>query len=75
MFLVLLAIVAVACIGRGSRRRMFRDWGEEPGDRFGEPRSRPPSRIEERFAEWHRKTHERDRAKESDTDREHTDHV
>ena len=58
MFLLFLAIVVVACIGRrssGWRRSWARPEDRRP-DWSDSPRRESPS-TEERFEEWHRKVH------------------
>ncbi len=65
MFLIAVAIVVVACMSRGSRRHMFRARSESVGT-DERPRRDPRSRIEERFADWHRKVHEAEGASEAE---------
>ncbi len=66
MFLVFLAIVVFACMGRrfkgrqrsGIRNERFRHWASDSHRRD------PSASTEERFEEWHRMTHAHEQADE-----------
>jgi hypothetical protein len=74
MFLVLLAVILFACMGRrfSGRRPSRQGWARHD---WSADRPRPSQAVKERFEEWHRHVHGDDVAAEPKIDPEDVEHV